>query len=224
VRARARLRRSSVAGLLVGLWLIAAGSIPAEAGTGYTRDLYFAAGYERQIDSRTCTAASTAMMMNLIARRDLHLIQQVILNYEQPRDALPNATQRGSDPLGWSRAATYYSRLTGRPTIYNWEAYGTARAALRRAAQQIAATGKPVGLLVRHGTHAMVMTGFSASGNPAHGNGYTLYSIWVSDPYGVAHRSWPASSTPLNTYLETDATSWYDAQWYGRFIIIVPQG
>ena len=40
---------------------------------------------------------------------------------------------------------------------------------------------KPVGLLVRHGTHAMVMTGFSASGNPAHGNGYTLYSIWVSD-------------------------------------------
>jgi len=107
LRARARLRRSSVAGLLVGLWLIGAGSIPAEAATPYHRDLYFAAGYERQIDSRTCTAASTAMMMNFIARRDLHLIQRVILNYEQPRDALANATQRVSDPLGWSRAATY---------------------------------------------------------------------------------------------------------------------
>jgi hypothetical protein len=225
MRVRPRLRRSSLAALLAGLWLIAAGAVPAtQAANGFSRDLYFASGYERQIDSRTCTAASTAMMMNFIARRDLHLIQRVILNYEQPRDALSNATQRGSDPLGWSRAATYYSRLTGRPTIYAWEAYGSARAALRRAAQQIAITGKPVGLLVKHGTHAMVMTGFSASANPARRSLFALYSIWVSDPYGAAHRSYPAGSTPLNTYLETDATPWYDAAWYGRYIVIVPQG
>jgi hypothetical protein len=224
MRARIRLRRSPVIALLAGLWLVAAGGLPIEAATGFSRDVYFAAGYEHQVDSRTCTAASTAMMMNFIARRDLHLTQLVILHYEQPRDALSNATQRGSDPLGWSRAATYYSRLTGRPTIYAWEAYGSARAALKRAAQQIALTGKPVGLLVKHGAHAMVMTGFSASANPARSPSFTLYSIWVSDPNGAAHRAYPATSTPLNAYLQTDATAWYDAAWYGRYIVIVPQG
>jgi len=223
MRAGSRLRRSSVAALVVGLWLVAAGTLPVDAATAYSRDVYFAGGYERQVDSRTCTAASTAMMMNFIARRDLNLDQQVILHYEQPRDALSNATQRGSDPLGWSRAATYYSRLTGRPTIYAWEAYGSAQAALRRAARQIAITGKPVGLLVQHGGHAMVMTGFSASSNPARTSRFTLGSIWVSDPNGAAHRAYPAGATPLNSYLQTDATPWYDTEWYGRYIVIVPQ-
>ncbi len=221
----ARVRRSLLVVALAGLWLVGAVAAPAEAWSRhYSRDLYFASGYERQVDSRTCTAASTAMMMNFIARRDLRLGQLAILRYEQPRDALPNATQRGSDPLGWSRAATYYSRLTGRPTTYAWEAYGSAKAALRRAARQIAVTGKPVGLLVRHGTHAMVMTGFSASANPASHASFTLYSIWVSDPLGYAHRAYSAGSTPLNSYLQADATPWYDAAWYGKYIVIVPRG
>jgi acetyl-CoA acetyltransferase len=162
------------------------------------------------------------MMMNFLARRDLDLDQAMILRYEQPRDALQNAVQRGSDPLGWSRAATYYSVLTGRPTIYAWEAYGSATAALRRAATQISLTGKPVGLLVGHGSHAMVMTGFTATTNPAKNPAFRLISIWVSDPYGLAHREYLAGWTPLNTYLQTDATAWYDAQWYGRFVVIVP--
>ena len=238
----ARLRRSSPttsrrslgALLVLVVWLVAgasaadAWSVSSEShGSGWggtvRRDLYFAAGYERQVDSRTCTAASTAMMMNFIARRDLQLNQLTILRYEQPRDALQNAVQRGSDPLGWARAATYYSVLTGRPTTYAWEAYGSARTALRRAATQLAITGKPVGLLVGHGSHAMVMTGFEASADPARRSSFTLYAIWVSDPYGSPHRAYPAPSTPLNAYLQTDATSWYDGQWYGRYVIVVPQ-
>ena len=67
------------------------------------------------------------------------------------------------------------------------------------------------------------VTGFTASANPARHAPFTLYTIWVSDPYGAAHRAYPAVTTPLNTYLETDATPWYDAAWYGRYIVIVPQ-
>lgn len=220
----AGLRRPISLTLIAALWLLAVGLAPAEASTGYARDVYFAAGYQRQVDSRTCTAAATAMMMNFIARRDLNLGQLAILAYEQPRDALQNATQRGSDPLGWSRAATHYSSRTGRPTTYAWEAFGSARSALRRAARQIAISGKPVGILVAHGRHAMVMTGFAASGDPSRRESFTLYSIWLSDPYGAAHRAYPATASPLDTYLQTDATPWYDAAWYGRFIVIVPQG
>lgn len=220
----ASLRRPAILSILVAILLAVGGAAPAAAANGYSRDVYFAAGYERQVDSRTCTAAATAMMMNFIARRDLNLGQLYILQWEQARDALQNATQRGSDPLGWSRAATYFSSRTGRPTTYAWEAYGSARSALKRAARQIALSGKPVGLLVAHGRHALVMTGFTASDDPAKHESFTLYSIWTSDPYGAAHRAYDARATPLDAYLQTDATPWYDAQWYGRYIVIVPQG
>ena len=219
----ARLRRPWILALVLAAGLLGPRSTPVEAASTFTRDLYFAAGYERQVDNRTCTAASTAMMMNFIARRDLRLDQRSILRYEQPRDALSNATQRGSDPLGWSKAATYYSRYTGRPTTYRWEAFTSASSAFRRAATQIAVTGKPVGLLVRHGSHAMVMTGFSATGNPARGRPWTLLSVWISDPYGHAHRSYPVSGSPMNLYAQLDATAWYDVQWYRKYVIVVPQ-
>lgn len=220
----ARFRRFPFLSMVLAACLLAVLALPAGAASGYSRDVYFAAGYERQVDNRTCTAASTAMMMNFIARRDLRLDQMAILRYAQPRDALNNATQRGSDPLGWSRAATYYSRYTGKPTTYSWEAYGSESAALRRAARQLAVTGKPAGLLVAHGTHAVVMTGFSATANPASMRAWTLNSIWYSDPYGSSHRSVAAASSPLNTYTQTDATAYYDAQWYGKYVVIIPQG
>ena len=225
-RRAGRVRRSAVMLAVVAIAaLFAPAAAPtARAASTYARDVYFAAGYERQVDSRTCTAAATAMMLNFIARRDLNLGQLYMLRWEQPRDALADSVQRGSDPLGWSRALTYFSSRTGKPTVYAWEAYGSARSALKRAARQIAITGKPVGLLVSHGTHAMVMTGFIASHNPAKNDSFTLYSIWVSDPYGSAHRGYDARATPLNAYTQTDATPWYDQQWYGRYIVIVPRG
>jgi hypothetical protein len=217
----ARPRRTPLLALLLALGLIAAGSAPAGAASTYSRDVFFAAGYERQVDSRTCTAAATAMMMNFIARRDLGLSQMAILRYEQPRDALPNSTQRGSDPLGWSRAATYYSNYTIRPTTYRWEAYSTESAALRRAAYQLARYRKAVGLLVQHGQHAVVMTGFTSTRSPLRGS-WKLTGVYYSDPLGSSHTYVGAAYSPLNTYLELDATPYYDSLWYGKYVVVVP--
>jgi hypothetical protein len=231
-RMSGRLRRSQHR-LALG-WLVAVGvaivcATPAAAATlttrqatSFTRELYFPAAYEHQVDSRTCTAAATAMMENMIARRDLNLSQLAILKYEQPRDALNDATQRGSDPLGWSRAATHYSGAAGVPTNYMWEAYASKSAAISRAAKQIAVTGKPVGFLVLHGKHAMVMTGFISTADPRR-TAFTVSYLWVSDPNGYSHAWYSASTSPLDTYLETDASRTYDAAWYGKYVIIVPQ-
>lgn len=218
--------RRRLAIILPALLVLAMGGLTAparaEAASSYTRDLYFAAGYEHQVDGRTCTAASVAMMMNFIARRDLNLGQYTILRYEQPRDALNDATQRGSDPLGWSRAATYYSRYTGRPTTYTWASYSTEYIALKRAAILIARYGKPVGLLVQHGKHAVVMTGFKSTRNPEHGD-FTLTHIYYSDPNGSLHVLMTAGNSPLDSYRELDATPYYDNAWYGKYVIVVPQ-
>ena len=217
--------RRPIALLLSALLLVGVASLVAPvrttAASGFAYDLYFSSAYERQVDSRTCTAASTAMMVNLIGGRDLNLYQPAILRWEQPRDALNNSTQRGSDPLGWSRAATYFSGYTNRPTTYEWEAYGSESSALKRAATLIAKYSKPVGVLVAHGTHAVVLTGFQSTRNPNRGD-FTLTHVYYSDPIGTRHALVTAGGSPLDTYLETDATAYYDRAWYGKFVIVAP--
>jgi hypothetical protein len=225
---RAHLRRLIGLPLALALALaLSAGLAPAHAaawgGDNFTRDLYFSAGYERQVDSRTCTAASTAMMVNFLARRDLGLSQLSILRYEQPRDALNDRVQRGSDPLGWAKAVTYYSRYSGRPTTYAWKAFTSEYAALKDAAARIARFGKPVGLVVQHGKHAVVMTGFTANHDPNRGDDFQLKAVFISDPYGYRHVLYAAADSPLNRYFELDATTTYDRLWYGKYITVVPQ-
>jgi hypothetical protein len=220
----ARFRRLAL-GLPVLLALaLLTGGAPAHvsAASSFTFDSYFRSSYEHQVDSRTCTAASTAMMMNILNGRDLGLNQYSILKYSQPRDALDDAVQRGTDPLGWSRAATYFSRYTSRPTTYMWEAYSSEATALKRAAHQIAKYGKAVGLLVQHGRHAVVMTGFTSTRNPLKGS-FKVTAIFYSDPLGTRHSYVSAADSPLNSYRELDATPAYDAAWYGKYVIIVPR-
>lgn len=220
----ARFRRFAF-GLPVLLALaLVTGGAPASvsAASSFTYDTYFWSAYERQVDSRTCVAASTAMMMNILNGRDLNLNQYTILRYAQPRDALNDSVQRGTDPLGWAKAATYFSRYTIRPTTYKWEAYSTEAAALKRAAYQIARYGKAVGLLVQHGRHAVVMTGFTTTRNPLKGS-FKVTAIYYSDPLGTRHSYVSAAFSPLNSYRELDATAAYDAEWYGKYVIIVPR-
>jgi hypothetical protein len=162
------------------------------------------------------------MMMNILAGRDRNFNQLTILRYAQPRDALNDRVQRGSDPLGWSRAATYFSKYTIRPTTYRWEAYSSEDAALKRAAYQIARYGKAVGLLVQHGRHAVVMTGFTSTRNPLRGS-FRMTGVFYSDPLGSRHAYATAANSPLDTYLELDATREYDKAWYGKYIVIVPR-
>jgi hypothetical protein len=218
-----RVARRGLIALVSALSLLTSvGLSPAEAGL-HSRDLYFSAGYERQIDSRTCTAAGTAMMLNFIARRDLDLNQSYILKWAQARDTLDDRFQRGSDPLGWARAMTYFSTKAGKgPFTYRWEAYSTEYIALKHAARVIAERGMPVGLLVQSGRHAMVMTGFEATRDPRRGD-FQLVNVWVSDPYGSRHRRYEAAESPLNPYRELDAIpAYYDKAWYGRYVIVAP--
>ncbi len=223
--ARRLTRWAAALALLVAL-SAQASPVAAAAPTRVTVDTYFAAGYERQIDGETCTAASTAMMMNFISGRDLNLNQRTVLKYEKPRDALGDRLQRGSDPLGWSLAATYFSANSGDQTTYRWVAYPSKTAAFNAAARAIAKVHKPVGLLVWNGGHAIVMTGFGATADPNKG-AFTLTKIMTSDPYSRGatvgkHRTWTPSALPFGKYLQRDATRAYNNFWYGKWIVIVP--
>src|SRR5262249_25145729 len=100
--------------------------------------------------------------------------------------------------------------------------YPTKTLALTRAARQIAITGKPVGLVVDRGKHAVVMTGVKATANPAFG-AFTVTGVAISDPYGSPHVWTTLGGTPLLPYRETGATAIYDSFWIGKYVLIVPQ-
>jgi hypothetical protein len=106
--------------------------------------------------------------------------------------------------------------------VYQWEAYSTEAAALKRAAIQITRYGKAVGLLVQHGQHAVVMTGFTSTHNPLTGS-FRVTGVYYSDPLGARHAYVSAAYSPLNTYRELDAGTSYDRVWYGKYIVIVPR-
>lgn len=187
-----------------------------------TIDLYFTAGYERQVDGQSCVAASVSMMVNFIARRDVGLSQRTILRWAQPRDALPDATQLGTDPLGWARAASEFSARAGVPTTYVWQAFPTKAAAIAAAARAIMTTRKPVGILAWAGKHAVVLDGIITTNGKVTG-------LITSDPYWKGptvgrHRTWSVGAFPFYPYRERDATAEYTEAWYGRYVIVVPQG
>ena len=66
------------------------------------------------------------------------------------------------------------------------------------------------------------MTGFTSNRHPLHGQ-FSVTGIYYSDPIGSRHVYVAAASSPLNSYRELDATSEYDAAWYGKYIVIVPR-
>ena len=76
------------------------------------------------------------------------------------------------------------SEWAGLLNRYEYGPYGLAGAktrqnALRKAALMMRRTGKPVGLVVWHGAHAWVMSGFTATADPARTKDFTVTSVWV---------------------------------------------
>jgi hypothetical protein len=73
----------------------------------------------------------------------------------------------------------------------------TLQEAMKIAAVAIRTTGKPVGLLVWHGRHAWVMSGFKATGDPLHDPGFKVTAAYVLDPlYPHGSLTWGKSPTP----------------------------
>lgn len=143
-----------------------------------------------------CVGASMQMMLNMIqpgrdrsAKTQLQL-QKLARSWSGPR---PDGGQRqGASVRGWAaglnlKGAGPY-RLVGESTL---------QGALRTAARAIAATGKPVGLLVWRGRHAWVMSGFSATADPLRTDRFEVTRAVIHDPlYPHGSAVWGPSPKP----------------------------
>jgi hypothetical protein len=130
--------------------------------------------------------------------------------------------------------------LTDWAELLNVNGYGpyaidraqTRRQAIRMAARAVRLMGRPAGLVVWRGAHAWVMSGFSATDDPALTNDFEVRSVVISDPwYPFVSTIWgvsrpPNSSVPVaalaEDYVRYDRPGRRHPMRDGRFMLILP--
>ena len=191
--------RSSRLSALVLTALLAASLAVAPstaAATRHTLDVSTRSDFVAQTNFVQCVGASMQMMLNMIepgrdrtARTQLKL-QQLARTWSGSR---PDGRQRqGASVRGWAAGLNI---LGAGP--YKLVGLDTLDEAMQVAATAIATTGKPVGLLVWRGRHAWVMSGFTATADPATAASFRVTRAIIHDPlYPHGSAVWGPSPSP----------------------------
>ncbi len=132
----------------------------------------------------------------------------------------------GTGPGGWA------ALLTEEGYPYEVRSYPSRTTAMRAAARAIQETGRPVGILAWTGIHSWVMTGFTATADPATTKSFGVSTAYVMDPwYPWVSTRWPRSeapNAPRNTadlaanFLPFDLRSGPYPGRDGQFVLVVP--
>ena len=134
---------------------------------------------------------------------------------------------KGSDPAGWAGAL----RVHGAGSGYHVVEKSTFMSAVRAAARALRRTGKPVGLLVGHGSHAWVMTGFRATADPGLTNAYSVTSVYILGPLYPRPKHYgfdppPHARITIDRLRSQFLTRYRDrlgpSPWNGSYVVILP--
>jgi hypothetical protein len=142
-----------------------------------------------------CVGASLQMMVNMIQPGADHSaatqrrLQAMARQFSGPA---PDGFERqGASVVGW----TAVLNLLG-VGPYQRVGTDTLDEAVLAAARAIRITGKPVGLLMWHGRHAWVMSGFRSTTDPLEPNAHVT-AVTVEDPlYPYGSSTWGPSPSP----------------------------
>jgi hypothetical protein len=231
-RVTRRLALASAAALL----LLGTFTEPAAAAPrAFAVDLGARSDFVAQTNFVQCVGASMQMMLNMIepgadrsATTQRHL-QELAREWSGPR---PDGFERqGASVLGW---ATGLNLMGAGP--YELVGTDTIDAALLAAARAIRLTGKPVGLLMWHGRHAWVMSGFRATTDPLSPDARVTAAL-VEDPlYPYGSSVWGPSPAPGAALTPVElgrqfvprrssnrwpATTW-GTQLAGKYVLVLP--
>ena len=191
-------------------------------------DLYRADAFTTQRTWRWCTAAGVQIMRNLVRREGDHsrAKQQRYFSYMRAHDRYPIPLADGVDPAGWAAGLRWWV-----DPRYRVVAQGSFRAALRSAVRSLRETDLPVGITVARGAHAWVLTGFTATADPAATRRFKVTSVRVVGPlWGLQNRSFGYDMRPnrklSRAQFERFFSPWHYARmrmtWEGRWVSVQP--
>ena len=231
---RARLiARVLLAALLLGLGPGSFVSPRAAAAVSLPRwtggvDLYRSGVFTTQQTWLWCTAADVQIMRNIVRHQADHSRsgQQRYFDYMRAHDRYAIPVSDGVDPAGWTAGLQHY--VDGR---YRLVASTSFDRAMRSAVTNLRRTNLPVAITVSHGNHAWILTGFTATADPAVTTKFTVTSVRVTGSlWGLQSRTYGYDMRPdtklTPAQLMTFFTPWHYAgvkmAWEGRWVSVQP--
>jgi hypothetical protein len=191
-------------------------------------DLYESGVFTTQRSWLWCTAADVQIMRNIADGKRDHSKsnQQRYFRYMRARNRYDIPVADGVDPAGWAAGLRHYVDRR-----YRLTANRSFDAALRSAVTNLRKTNLPVGITVAHGNHAWVLTGFSATADPATTRDFRVTSVRVVGPlWGLQSRRYGYDMRP-NTKLTPKQLKGFFMPWHyggvrmaweGRWVSIQP--
>jgi len=231
-------RHRSIARLLLAasfaiLSFGAAASSPEATATALSRwtggiDLYRSGVFTTQQTWLWCTAADVQIIRNIVDHQTDHTRanQQRYFAYMRVHDRYNIPLKDGTDPGGWTAGLRHFV-----DSRYRLVASGSFDSALRSAVTNLRKTNLPVAITVDHGNHGWVLTGFTASADPAVTSRFTVTSVRVVGPlWGLQSTSYGYDMRPdtklTPSQLRGFFTPWHYTSvpmaWENRWVSIQP--
>lgn len=190
-------------------------------------DLYRPGVFTTQASWLWCTAADVQIARNIVRGETDHSTsaQRRYFDWMRTQNQYAIPVSDGTDPAGWAKGLARYVdpryRVVASTSFSN---------ALRSAVRRLRQTNRPVALLVDHGNHGWLLTGFSATADPAVVPGFTITRVRVVGPlYGLQSRGgydMPPNTELSPAQLATFLTPWHYPRirmmWEGRWVTIQP--
>jgi hypothetical protein len=190
-------------------------------------DLYRPGVFTTQKTWLWCTAADIQISRNIVFHQTDHsyAAQQRYFNWMRAHNRYAIPLSGGVDAAGWTAGFRYF--VSSKYRLY---ANTTFDAALRSAVTNLRKTRLPVGITVDRGNHAWLITGFTATADPARTSNFTVTSVRVVGPlYGLQSINgydMPPDTKLTVTQLRHFFTPWYYPPvrmvWDGKYISIQP--
>jgi hypothetical protein len=174
-----------------------------------------------------CTAASIQIIRNVVRGTRDHAAknQRHYFNWMRKRNRYSLPLSAGVDAQGWAAGLRHFV-----DPRYRLIASKTFDSALRLAVIRLRKTNLPIGVTVSRGNHAWVLTGFTATADPAATSNFKVTSVRVTGPlYGLQSKNGydmkPNKKLTVAQFRRF-FTPWRYAPkrmvWDGRFISVQP--
>jgi hypothetical protein len=177
---------------------------------------------------RLCVAASVQMMRNMVYNEQDHSLryQSAYNAYGRAHNGFVTPPAAGVDPAGMQAMLRKYVHPN-----YRIAASAGYTNAVRNAARSIRLTGRPAGVFVMAGRHAWVISGFTATADPAVTTEFVVTSVSVEGPlFGVrpAINGYdPAPNVTMTVsrfarYLTPFRDPYEPHGWRNRYVVVIP--
>jgi len=198
---------------------------PAPPRLSYLTDLATPGSYVGQYNYVQCVGAAVQMMRNMVLDTADHSPYMQHLLWYRARHWSKYSGDGGADPFGWAAVLTFTS--AGPYRVYAGRSVADTLHAIARA---MALSSRPVGVTVWRGSHAWVISGVTATNDPARTDAFTVLKVSVTDPLWTLLRGRGGIHAP-STWLTVAQFSaaflpYHDASRNraieGRYVAILP--